>query len=64
MGDLARGVTAPSISYDTPTAELIVERLRVSLPLAVMAMSHHGGAGAGPGHLRRRTPQHAWATWA
>ncbi|MFZ4650395.1 MAG: ABC transporter permease [Rubrivivax sp.] len=39
MGNLARGVTAPSISYDTPTAELIVERLRVSLPLAVLAMS-------------------------
>jgi peptide/nickel transport system permease protein len=39
MGNLARGVTASSISYDTPTAELIVERLRVSLPLAVLAMS-------------------------
>ena len=36
---LLRGDTARSISYDTPTAELIVERLRVTLPLALMAMS-------------------------
>jgi len=39
VGGLARGVTANSISYDTPTAELIAERLRVSLPLAVLAMA-------------------------
>jgi len=38
VGDLVRGHTADSISYDTPTAELIAERLRVSLPLAVLAM--------------------------
>jgi peptide/nickel transport system permease protein len=38
MSGLARGQTAQSISYDTPTAELIAERLRVTLPLAVMAM--------------------------
>ena len=36
---LLRGDTARSISYDTPTAALIVERLRVTLPLALMAMS-------------------------
>ncbi len=36
---LLRGDTARSISYDTPTAELIVERLRVTLPLALMAMT-------------------------
>lgn len=35
---LLRGDTARSISYDTPTAELIVERLQVTLPLAVLAM--------------------------
>ena len=34
----ARGETARSISYDTPTAELIAERMRVTLPLAVFAM--------------------------
>ena len=39
VGGLLRGDTAPSISYDTPTAELIVERLRVTLPLAVLAMT-------------------------
>ncbi len=39
IGGLARGKTAQSISYDTPTAELIGERLRVSLPLAAMAMT-------------------------
>ena len=33
-----RGDTSRSISYDTPTAELIAERLQVTLPLAVMAM--------------------------
>jgi peptide/nickel transport system permease protein len=38
VSGLARGVTAKSISYDTPTAELIAERLRVTLPLAVLAM--------------------------
>jgi peptide/nickel transport system permease protein len=39
VGDLLRGHTAASISYDTPTAELIAERLRVTLPLALMAMA-------------------------
>jgi peptide/nickel transport system permease protein len=38
VGGLLQGETANSISYDTPTAELIAERLRVSLPLALMAM--------------------------
>lgn len=39
VGGLLRGETARSISYDTPTAELITERLRVTLPLALMAMA-------------------------
>ncbi len=39
VGGLLRGQTAMSISYDTPTAELIAERLRVTLPLAVLAMA-------------------------
>ncbi|MEN9417856.1 MAG: hypothetical protein RI988_1476 [Pseudomonadota bacterium] len=38
IGELLQGRTARSISYDTPTAELIAERLRVTVPLAVMAM--------------------------
>ncbi len=38
VGGLLTGETATSVSYDTPTAELINERLRVTLPLAVMAM--------------------------
>jgi peptide/nickel transport system permease protein len=38
LGGLLQGQTAHSISYDTPTAELIAERLRVTLPLALMAM--------------------------
>jgi peptide/nickel transport system permease protein len=38
VGGLLRGETSRSVSYDTPTAELIAERLRVSLPLALMAM--------------------------
>ena len=33
IGGLLRGRTAMSISYDTPTGELINERLRVTLPL-------------------------------
>ena len=33
VGGLLRGETARSISYDTPTAELIAERLQVTLPL-------------------------------
>ena len=39
VGGLLSGNTARSISYDTPTAELIVERLHVTLPLALMAMT-------------------------
>jgi peptide/nickel transport system permease protein len=39
VGGLLRGKTAMSYSYDTPTFELITERLAVSLPLAVMAMA-------------------------
>jgi peptide/nickel transport system permease protein len=38
IGGLAEGRTAQSISYDTPTGELIAERLQVTLPLAAMAM--------------------------
>ena len=38
VGDLVQGRTANSISYGTPTAELIAERVQVSLPLACMAM--------------------------
>jgi peptide/nickel transport system permease protein len=38
-GGLLRGDTANSISYDTPTAALITERLRVTVPLALMAMA-------------------------
>jgi len=39
VGGLLQGRTAQSISYDTPTAELIAERLQVTLPLALMAMA-------------------------
>ena len=39
ISELLQGRTARSISYDTPTAELIAERLRVTVPLAVMAMA-------------------------
>lgn len=39
VGGLLHGQTARSISYDTPTAELIAERLRVTLPLAVLSMA-------------------------
>jgi peptide/nickel transport system permease protein len=39
VGGLLQGRTAQSISYDTPTAELIAERLQVTLPLALLAMA-------------------------
>ncbi|MEK0418430.1 MAG: hypothetical protein RI949_2436 [Pseudomonadota bacterium] len=39
VGGLLHGQTARSISYDTPTAELIVERLQVTFPLAVLSMT-------------------------
>ncbi|MDP2006494.1 MAG: ABC transporter permease [Rubrivivax sp.] len=39
VGGLLQGETARSISYDTPTAELLAERLRVTLPLALIAMA-------------------------
>lgn len=35
---LLKGETAQSMAYDTPTAELIAQRLVVSIPLALMAM--------------------------
>ncbi len=38
VGGLLAGRTADSYSYGSPTSELIVERLQVSLPLAAMAM--------------------------
>ncbi len=37
-GGLLRGDSAASYAYDTPTFDLIVERLQVSLPLALLAM--------------------------
>jgi peptide/nickel transport system permease protein len=60
VSGLLRGQTAMSTSYDTSTANLIIERMQVSLPLAVLAMlmtvvialaaglyaaSHHNRAG-------------------
>jgi peptide/nickel transport system permease protein len=39
VGGLLQGRTADSLSYGTPTAELIAERLQVTLPLAVLAMA-------------------------
>lgn len=39
VGGLLQGQTGLSISYDTTTAQLMVERLQVTLPLAVLAMS-------------------------
>ena len=39
VGDLLNGQTGISISYDTPTAELMAERLEVTLPLAMLAMA-------------------------
>jgi peptide/nickel transport system permease protein len=39
VGGLLRGRSATSIAYDTPTFELIGERLAVSLPLALLAMA-------------------------
>jgi peptide/nickel transport system permease protein len=38
VGGALQGRTAMSTSYDTPTAELIAQRLQVTLPLALMAM--------------------------
>ena len=38
MGGMLQGQTGLSISYDTPTGQLIAERMQVTLPLAVMAM--------------------------
>ena len=38
VSGLLRGETTLSASYGTPTAELIAERLRVTLPLALLAM--------------------------
>jgi peptide/nickel transport system permease protein len=38
IAGLLQGRSAMSISYDTPTATLIAERLQVTLPLAAMAM--------------------------
>jgi len=38
-GCLLQGHSGMSISYDTPTADLMLERMHVTLPLAIMAMS-------------------------
>jgi peptide/nickel transport system permease protein len=39
IGSLARGDLGISLSYDTPVAELVLERLAVTVPLALMAMA-------------------------
>lgn len=39
IAGLLQGETANSLSYGTPTAELIAERLRVTVPLALLAMA-------------------------
>ena len=39
LAGLATGDLGDSIAYDTPIAELIGERLAVTLPLALMAMA-------------------------
>ena len=39
VGGLVQGQSQMSLSYDTPTAELLLERLQVTLPLAVLAMA-------------------------
>jgi peptide/nickel transport system permease protein len=39
VGGWVQGSTAQSISYGVPTAELIAQRLQVTLPLALMAMA-------------------------
>jgi peptide/nickel transport system permease protein len=39
VGGLLRGQSATSYAYDTPTFDLIAERLVVSLPLALLAMA-------------------------
>ena len=39
MGGMLQGHTGLSISYDTPTGQLMAERMQVTLPLALMAMS-------------------------
>jgi len=39
IGGLLRGQSAVSYAYETPTFELIAERLQVSLPLALLAMT-------------------------
>ena len=39
VGGLLRGESGLSYAYDTPTFELIAERLQVSLPLALLAMA-------------------------
>jgi peptide/nickel transport system permease protein len=62
VGGLLRGETARSISYDTPTAELIAERLQVTLPLAVLAMGLTMVLALGLGSTPRRATT-GWATW-
>ena len=39
VSGLLQGETARSIGYDTPTAQLLAERLQVTLPLALLAMA-------------------------
>ena len=39
LAGLARGDLGHSVAYDTPVAELIAERLQVTLPLALVAMA-------------------------
>ncbi len=49
VGGWLQGRSADSVSYGSPTAELIGERLRVTVPLAVMAMTLTVGLALGLG---------------
>jgi peptide/nickel transport system permease protein len=64
VGGLLRGETARSISYDTPTAELIAERLQVTLPLAVLAMALTLALALAAGVSTPRRATTSWVTWA
>ena len=56
VGGLLRGETARSISYGTPTAELIGERLLVTLPLALTAMMLTVGLALSLGRMSKKNP--------
>ena len=67
VGGMLTGDFGISYTYRTPVAGMVLDRLQVSLPLALMALALSTLIAFPVGHLGRGPPRHARSTpasWA